>query len=352
MNAQRRRSARPDDPRAGAAAREGAGSEADLRRHLGAQAGRAAIRVADGLVNAVVLVVTVVLVALSCYVVWDSVQVNDAAQPSRYELYKPTAPGAGAGLGGAAALAQLQAINPDVMAWLSVYDTAIDYPVVQGDDNQHYLKTDATGAYSAPGAIFVDYRNSSDFSDFSTIVYGHHLKNGGMFGQLHLFGDEDFFDAHRHGALWVGGRQRGLEFFAFVHTSAYDDSVYTAPVAPNAERAYLETLRREAMFFRPDVAVGPQDHIVLLSTCSNRTTNGRDILVGVLTDHVADDPSAAVGGGAFRMPMVDQVSGWWAQAPWWVKTGVVGVSVWAILLVALLARRRRPRGARFVDARH
>jgi len=300
---------------------------------------RAAIRTANGVVDVIVLAVVAALVAFSCYTIWDSRQVVLAASATQYAPYKPSAATPPAA-GGAAPLAQLQAINPDVLGWLTVYDTGIDFPLVQGKDNTHYLNRDATGKYSGSGSIFLDYRNSPDFTDFSTIIFGHHMKNGAMFGPIGLFYDQPYFDAHQYGSLYFDGQQHGLEFFAFIHTNAYDDSVYTTPVAASGEQAYLTRLMREARFTRPDVTVGADDHIVLLSTCSSRTTNGRDILVGKIVPEAMPDPSLNADGidTPSSVATVDAVPNLWVKFPLWAKLTVMIVPV--ILLLVLLHRKR------------
>ena len=302
-----------------------------------ARVARATIRVVSGVVDIIVLVVVAVLVVLSCYTIWDSRQLGQDASPARYALYKPSA--ATPAVDGSAPLAQLQAINPDVQAWLTVYNTGIDYPVVQGRDNSHYLNRDATGKYSGAGSIFVDYRNRPGFADFSTIVYGHHMRSG-MFAEIGLFYEQSYFDARPYGALYFNGHKHGLEFFAFLHTSAYDDSVYTTPVEPHGEQAYLTQLLREARFVRPEVTVGTDDHIVLLSTCSSRTTNGRDILVGKIVDQARPDPSLDQASGSASTSIIDSLPGLLAGAPTWVKVAASLVIPWWLLLIVLLLRRR------------
>jgi len=132
----------------------------------------------------------------------------------------------------------LQAINPEVFSWLTVYGTNIDYPVAQGQDNMKYVNTNAEGKYSLSGSIFLDYNNSKDFSDFNSILYGHHMQKKTMFGEIGSFSNQYFFDSHRYGNLYYGGKDHGIEFFAFIHTSAYDDTVFTPNVTDKNRQAY------------------------------------------------------------------------------------------------------------------
>lgn len=88
---------------------------------------------------------------------------------------------------------KLKEINTDVIGWISVQGTEINYPVVKSDDNQYYLSHDADREESLSGAIFIDMGNSVDFLDVNTVIYGHNMKNGSMFAQLHNFEDKNFF---------------------------------------------------------------------------------------------------------------------------------------------------------------
>ena len=246
--------------------------------------GRKTIKFINGIVNNSVLIIIVLLVAFAGYALWDTHQLHQAAGKSNYSVYKPTAENQGK------SFKELQDVNAEVFAWLSVYGTNIDYPVTQGSNNMKYVNTSAEGLYSLSGSIFLDCRNSNDFSDFSNILYGHHMARRVMFGEISLFSDRNVFDSLKYGNLYFGEEDHGIEFFAFIHTDAYDSAVFT-PYAQGAQsEQYLDRLLEKAVYTR-DVCVAAGDRIVLLSTCSSDSTNGRDILVGKITDEVYDDLS-------------------------------------------------------------
>jgi sortase B len=250
------------------------------------------VRIADSVVNNATLAILLLLLAVGLYAMWDSKQVYDVADSARYEVYKPT------DAGESHTFEELQAINPEVLAWLTVYGTHIDYPVAQAADNMKYVNTDAEGRYSLSGSIFLDAGNSPDFSDFNSILYGHHMEDQVMFGEISSFLDKAYFDAREYGALYYGDRWRGLQFFAFLRADAYDGSVFRAKVeGPVEQQAYLDRLIGLADYTR-DIGVTTDDRIILLSTCSPSPTNGRDILVGRITDEVHIDPFAVPGGAA------------------------------------------------------
>lgn len=244
--------------------------------------GRCLVKAVDGVVNLAVLAVFLLLLAYGCYALWDSRQVVDQADPSEYTVYKPSAEDS-------LSFAELQAINPDVFGWLTIYGTNVDYPLVQGEDNSRYVNTDAKGNYSLSGSLFLDYRNSDQFLDFASIIYGHDMAEKKMFGELASFQEAEFFDSHRYGNLYFGGKDHGVEFFAFLEADAYDTSVYNPGVSPEGGMEYLDNLLDKAVN-RREISVTEEDHLVLLSTCTAGTTNGRHILVGKITEKPWPDP--------------------------------------------------------------
>ena len=90
----------------------------------------------------------------------------------------------------------LQKVNDDIIAWIKIPDTTIDYAIVQGIDNDYYLHYNAMKEKNYAGAVFVDYNNINPFKDVHTIVYAHNVKHGTMFAPLEKYMDEDFFQEH------------------------------------------------------------------------------------------------------------------------------------------------------------
>lgn len=120
-------------------------------------------------------------------------------------------------------------ITDDMVAWLTVDGTDIDYPVMQGTDNTTYLNTDPFGKYSLGGSIFLDSRNSPDFSDNYSLIYGHHMEFGRMFGSLDHFLDREYLQTHSNGTLEIGRNAEKvyrLHFFAAFRASAKDKPVF------------------------------------------------------------------------------------------------------------------------------
>ena len=293
---------------------------------------RRIIRALSMLLNRALVVALCLPLAMGCYALWDSHMVYERANVEQWQPYKPTEPEP-------LSFWELQRINPEVRAWLSVYGTNIDYPVcqaAQGSEDK-YVTTNAKGEYSLSGALFMDTANAADFSDFATIVYGHHMENKVMFGAISDFSQREFFDEHRYGNLFANDTDYGLEFFCFLDADAYDRSIYRHTFAGDGEReGYLKLLHERARNWRTGVEIGKDDRIILLSTCSAGYTNAREILVGKICNERFKNPFVKIpnfGTG------VDTQEGWLGVPYWcWLALGVL-----AVLCVIIVRARKAKR---------
>ena len=244
--------------------------------------GKFFFRCANSIVELTVLTCILLLAGFGCYGIWDSNQIYQEADKARYEEYRP----------GEETLSfeELRRLNEEVFGWLTVYGTNIDYPLVQAEDNEKYVNTDASGEFSLSGALFLDYRNQQDFSDFNSIIYGHHMNKERMFGELYKFENQEYFDEHQYGEIFYDNDWHGIEFFAFVKADAYDRNIYSPAVSEIEQReAYLDYLEEKALCTR-EMNISTGEHIILLSTCTSDITNGRHILVGKITDKIHKNP--------------------------------------------------------------
>ena len=176
----------------------------------------------------------------------------------------------------------LRAVNPDVVGWIYCEDTQINYPVLQGKDNQQYLHRMLDGRYSSSGSIFLDALCDPAFGGDNALLYGHHMKNGSMFAGLSLFGDPEYFAAHP--CMWLltpQGDYRIRLFAGFL--SQPDGWVYYVTFADTAEKgAYIADALAQSEIdagWRPS----PLERVVTLSTCDYTFQNARYVLLGVLT---------------------------------------------------------------------
>ena len=121
--------------------------------------------------------------------------------------------------------ASLQAMNPDIVAWLRI-PGVLEYPVVRGKDNSYYLNHTVQKTYNIAGSIFLDYRNERDFSDSKNIIYGHNMKDGSMFHVLRNYQDIDFFQEHTDMEIYLpDGRTLNYQIIACEQVPA-DSEVY------------------------------------------------------------------------------------------------------------------------------
>ena len=175
-------------------------------------------------------------------------------------------------------------INSDIVGWLTIPNTNIDYLFVQASDDNFYLRRDLNKRQASAGSIFMDSRNSSDFSDFNTILYGHNMKNGSMFHNLRKFADKDFFDGNRTGTIFLADRVFSLQIFAYLVTGADNAEIYQTVIITNPEKEdFFDYIRDHARQYR-DIGLTAQDRIVTLSTCAYEYDDARMVLLAQLVE--------------------------------------------------------------------
>lgn len=171
----------------------------------------------------------------------------------------------------------LQAINRQGIAWLCSNDGRIDYPVVQGTDNDYYLNHLPDGTVNKNGSIFMDFRNSADFSDQNTFIYGHNMLDGTMFASLSRYSEAGYYEKHPSLLLITPERSYSLQVFAGCVVPGNSD-VYQLTYGDDADfSAYLEKISVLSEFSTP-VEVGQKDRIVTLSTCAYNYEDARYVL--------------------------------------------------------------------------
>lgn len=286
------------------------------------QAGVLLLRGVSSLVDYLVMLVFLLLFLIGCYAMWDSRQLMEEASAAQYETYRPKKDDM-------LPFAELRQRNADVFSWLTVYGTQIDYPVVQGKDNHQYLNTNAMGEFSLTGSIYLDFANTAGFQDFNSIIYGHHMEQNAMFGDLDQFLEQGFFESHQYGNLFYDDQDHGIEFFAFLEADAYDWAIYRPGIREeNVRGSYLADLQSKSKYWR-EIGVGITDRIVLLSTCASDSTNGRYILAGRIAEEPFADPfgQESDNGRQAGLQKAGSLAGLLMSVPVWV---------WIILLLLIL----------------
>ena len=237
-------------------------------------------RIGNRVLSVIVGLLILVMLLYGGYSLWDTAMVyNGAFVSSDLLKYKPSS-----GKTDGPTLAELAGINPDVRGWLTIDDTHIDYPVVQGKTDMDYINKDVYGEFALSGSIFMASQNKADFSDSYCLLYGHHMDNGAMFGDVVEFVNKDYFDDHRTGFLYLlDGTVYTIELFACMEIDAFDSVVYQ-PIAQEQGniRPLLDYIKVGAVQYR-DIGVAETEQVICLSTCAEAVTNGRVVLFGRMT---------------------------------------------------------------------
>ena len=231
---------------------------------------RKTIRFVDSAVNRIVAILCLLLFLICLYAMIDALNIYMNANDKSVLKFKPEI-----GHGEI-----LQEISEDAIAWLTVDGTSIDYPVMQGSNNDEYLNKDPFGKFSLSGSIFLDSRNSADFSDPYSMLYGHHMEHGAMFGALDYFIEQSYFDQHRTGTLTtVSGQDYNLRFFAACKAYATEKTVFDPPDTTNEQ--LLQFIEKNAAIYEPQ-GVNADSRILALSTCQSAENVERMIVFGIM----------------------------------------------------------------------
>ena len=174
---------------------------------------------------------------------------------------------------------QLSAEHSDSVAWLYIPDTNIDYPIMQSGDNEYYTHRAADGSYLYAGSLFMDYRCSSDFSDFNSVIYGHNMGNGTMFADIPNYENEEYFMEHSYGWLTTDDNVRLIDFFAVART-VDTSGLY---LADSTFEKWDSQLRNCASIYK-EIEVTESDHLLMLSTCTGAEGRSRTILAGKIIE--------------------------------------------------------------------
>lgn len=257
---------------------DGLGEKLTRREENGLEFAAKLVRGADKVLSFLAVIMILLLLCYGGYSLWDTAMLYKGAfNTSDLIQYKPSVDDPES-----LSFEELRKLNPDVCAWITVDDTHIDYPVVQGEDDMEYINKDVKGDFAFSGAIFLASQNQRDFSDSYNLLYGHHMDGGGMFGDVVEFQEKDYFDGRKTGTLYLPGKAIPITLFACVSTDALDSVVYNPDAQPAGDvTTLLKHIQDTAVQYR-EIGVTAKDQIIGLSTCSETVTNGRVVLFGRL----------------------------------------------------------------------
>ncbi len=188
---------------------------------------------------------------------------------------------------------ELKTVNDDIYAWIRIPIVGetdkyiVDYPVLQsksGEDRSYYLNHNVNKKTSVYGAIYTENYNTKSFNDFNTLIYGHNMKNGTMFGSLKKYRNQEFFE--KNNEIFVYMPNRILKYHIF-GAYVFDDRHIMLSFDFDNEserRLYLDTVfakKNLASNFAQDIEVNTDDKIITLSTCTNNDSE-RYLVQGVL----------------------------------------------------------------------
>lgn len=233
----------------------------------------------NGLFNLVVILFLVIAGLYSGYGLWDNHRIYVAAQNVQDDMIelKPTEEELN--------FDDLLEINSDVKAWLTLDNTHIDYPILQGKNNLSYFNTDVYGEFSLSGSIYIDTRNSGGFTDNYSLIYGHHMANSKMFGDLDLYKNEKFFNENKTGSLLLVDRVYDLKVFATLIVPAGEQSIFN-PLLWQDDTSNLKkfTLNNNLYLDNEmfEEAFKSNYKILSLTTCSSEFTDARTIVLAAM----------------------------------------------------------------------
>ncbi|MGI6006841.1 MAG: class B sortase [Ruminococcus sp.] len=174
----------------------------------------------------------------------------------------------------------LKAINKDVVGWLYVEALDLNYPIMQGEDNEYYLHRTTEKTYNFAGSIFLDYANAPDFSDSNSIVYGHNMKDGSMFGKLKKFREQDVYG--RSMIFWVCTPEKNYkyEIFSAYETAVGSDTYLLFEHGGKEVVEYMENMKSLSEIPTADRNFQENDRVVTLSTCTGNSAT-RFVVQGI-----------------------------------------------------------------------
>lgn len=227
-------------------------------------------KILHGTVSQIIEICCVLILIAMGYFIWDTISIEHSALHDDYiRDLRPEFDESSTEID----LSALQAINPDIVGWLYLDNTTIDYPILQGDPDYTYLNRDWEGNRSLTGSIYISFNSDRYFEDDYIIIYGHHMQGGAMFGALDYFEDETYFNEHTTGTLITENKVYNLTVQALIYTDAYND-IYQY-VDNEHLNAFVNGDEYEIIIGNIDIS----DKTLLLSTCGPNGSTDRIILI-------------------------------------------------------------------------
>lgn len=177
----------------------------------------------------------------------------------------------------------LEEKNKDIVGWIILENSPINYPVMQGKDNDYYLRKLFDLSYADPGSIFMDYKNMKDLSNHHTIVYGHHMYDDTMFSVLVNYVKQDFYEENKELLYLTKDKNYYIKVFSSYLTDVEDDAWR---LDFQTEQEFIDWLEDKELksAIKTDIKPTSKDHIITLSSCGFEYQGARYVVHGVLTE--------------------------------------------------------------------
>ncbi len=255
--------------------------EAKLRRKEALRNAPLSVRIRNGALN-VITVCLIGIILVSGYKIGKTMWDYQVAKSAYTNISEKTAKVDPKQFTGVVDWKALKKVNPDVQGWLYQKGTVINYPVVQGTDNDTYLHTRFDKQWSGGGTLFVDYRMEKNFKGFNSIIYGHHMKDGSMFRSIRGYTKEEgYYDKHKTLELATPHGNYHLVVFSAFITKATDEDTYKMTYDEAEKQAYIDRAweQSELPITKDSVDVTKSDRLVTLSTCAYDYEEARYIVM-------------------------------------------------------------------------
>lgn len=177
----------------------------------------------------------------------------------------------------------LKAINEDVVGWIYIPDTRVNYPVLQGENNDQYLYHLLTGDYNGSGSIFLDAKVPGDFSGNNSPIYGHNMKNDTMFADMVEYKKQEFYDEHPVAMLMTPEKNYLVHLFSGYVTDSWG-SAWDKEFDEGEFEKWLQEVAGKTCF-ETEVTPSKEDRVLTFSTCTYETGDGRFVVHGILEEY-------------------------------------------------------------------
>lgn len=177
--------------------------------------------------------------------------------------------------------AALQEVNSEVLGWILIPGTQLSYPLLQGEDNSKYLNTTWRGTRSSVGAIFLECASSADFSDFNTIIYGHRMRNGSMFGSLKHYAGQAYWEDHPYVYITDENGCKTYAVFDAYEVGLTEPTYQLGGFDEEGRQTFLDFCVGQSVI-ETGIVPTTEDHILTLSTCTGNGHETRWVVQAVL----------------------------------------------------------------------